>query len=48
MARAFVFVLDSFGIGGAPDAQALGDAGANTLLHIADACAQGKADHEGL
>lgn len=48
MARAFVFVLDSFGIGGAPDAQAFGDAGANTLLHIADACAQGKADREGL
>lgn len=48
MARAFVFVLDSFGIGGAPDAEAFGDAGANTLLHIAEACARGEADREGL
>jgi phosphopentomutase len=36
MARAFLFVLDSFGIGGAPDAVAFGDEGANTLLHIAE------------
>ena len=36
MARAFLFVLDSFGIGGAPDAAAFGDEGANTLLHIAE------------
>lgn len=36
MARAFLFVLDSFGIGGAPDAAAFDDAGANTLLHIAE------------
>lgn len=36
MPRAFLFILDSFGIGGAPDAASFGDEGANTLLHIAD------------
>ncbi len=36
MARAFLFILDSFGIGGASDAAAFGDEGANTLCHIAD------------
>jgi phosphopentomutase len=35
MGRAFLFILDSFGIGGAPDAQRFGDKGANTLGHIA-------------
>jgi phosphopentomutase len=44
--RAFILVLDSFGIGGAPDAQAFGDAGANTLVHIAQACAAGEADSD--
>ena len=48
MPRAFVCVLDSFGIGAAPDAAAFGDAGANTLGHIALACANGSADIEGL
>ncbi|MCB5408502.1 phosphopentomutase [Pseudogemmobacter faecipullorum] len=43
MARAFLIVLDSVGCGGAPDAAAFGDEGANTLLHIARACADGKA-----
>ena len=33
--RAFLIVLDSVGCGGAPDAAAFGDEGANTLLHIA-------------
>jgi phosphopentomutase len=47
MARAFLFVLDSFGIGGAPDALAYGDAGSDTLGHIAEACAAGKADIAG-
>jgi hypothetical protein len=32
MARAFLFVLDSFGIGGAPDAAEFGDEGANTFI----------------
>ena len=39
MARAFLVVLDSVGCGGAPDAADFGDAGANTLLHIAEHCA---------
>jgi phosphopentomutase len=48
MARAFVFVLDSFGIGGAADAERYSDAGANTFGHIAEACAAGAANREGL
>jgi phosphopentomutase len=35
MSRAFLFILDSVGIGGAPDAERFGDAGANTIGHIA-------------
>ena len=34
MKRVFVIVLDSFGIGEAPDAAAFGDAGANTLRGV--------------
>ncbi len=41
MARAFLLVLDSLGVGGAPDAAAYGDEGADTLGHIAEACAHG-------
>lgn len=48
MARAFLFVLDSFGIGGAPDAAAFGDDGADTLGHIAEFCAAGAADRAGV
>ncbi|RLP27947.1 phosphopentomutase [Mesorhizobium sp. YM1C-6-2] len=48
MSRAFLFVLDSFGIGGADDAARFGDTGSDTFGHIADACAAGKADREGL
>ncbi len=49
MARAFLVVMDSVGIGGAPDADQffngdVPDTGANTLAHIAAACATGKAD----
>lgn len=44
MARAFLIVMDSVGCGGAPDAADFGDAGANTLGHIAQACADGRAD----
>ena len=36
MSRAFLFVMDSVGIGGAPDAAKFGDEGSNTLGHIAD------------
>ena len=44
MARAFLLVMDSVGCGGAPDAERFGDAGANTLAHIARECAWGRAD----
>ncbi len=40
MARAFLLVMDSVGIGGAPDAAAFGDDGANTLGHIAEVRAE--------
>ncbi len=48
MARAFLLVLDSFGVGGAPDADHYGDLGSNTLGHIAEFCAAGAADRTGL
>jgi len=35
MTRAFILLMDSFGVGATPDAPAFGDAGANTLGHIA-------------
>src|SRR5690606_23564743 len=49
MPRAFLVVLDSAGAGGAPDAGeffngATPDTGANTLGHIAEACAAGRAE----
>lgn len=46
MSRAFIILLDSFGIGSTSDAAKYGDAGANTLGHIADACFQGKANQD--
>ncbi|MEO1747132.1 MAG: phosphopentomutase [Pseudomonadota bacterium] len=47
MARAILIVLDSVGIGGAPDAARFGDTGANTLGHVAQFCARGNADDRG-
>ncbi len=47
MARAMLLVMDSVGIGGAEDAESFGDAGADTIGHIAAACAAGKADVKG-
>lgn len=49
MARAFLVVMDSVGIGGAPDADQffngeVPDTGANTLGHIMAACAAGEAE----
>ncbi|MEC7791879.1 MAG: phosphopentomutase [Pseudomonadota bacterium] len=49
MARVFLVVMDSVGIGGAPDADRffngdVPDTGANTLAHIAQACATGRAE----
>jgi phosphopentomutase len=46
--RAIVLILDSFGIGGAEDADQYGDGGADTLGHIAESCALGRADRDGL
>jgi len=48
MARAILCVLDSFGIGGAADAADFGDAGSDTLGHIAEKCATGEGDRDGL
>ena len=48
MSRAFLLVLDSLGVGGAPDAARYGDEGADTLGHIALRCARGEADRAGL
>ena len=47
--RAFLVVMDSVGIGDAPDAgsyfnDGAPDTGANTVLHIAEACARGEAE----
>ncbi len=50
MTRAFLVVMDSVGCGGAPDAdqffndKTVPDVGANTLAHIAQACAEGRAE----
>lgn len=38
MKRIYILILDSFGIGHAPDADKFGDRGANTLGHIAQWC----------
>jgi phosphopentomutase len=40
--RAILLVMDSVGIGSAPDAAAYGDAGANTTRHIAEAARAAK------
>jgi phosphopentomutase len=48
MTRAILIVLDSVGCGGAEDAKAYGDEGADTLGHIAEACADGRGDRQGL
>lgn len=50
MGRAFLVVMDSVGIGGAPDAGrfyngATPDTGANTVAHIAQACMAGNAEN---
>ncbi len=48
MSRVLVCELDSLGVGAAADADTFGDTGADTLGHIAEACAAGKADKDGL
>ena len=42
MPRAILCILDSVGIGGAPDADAYGDTGSNTFGHSAEWAATGK------
>lgn len=44
MKRIFIMVLDSFGIGASEDAERFGDAGSDTLGHIAAACMRGDAN----
>ena len=44
MKRAFIMVLDSYGIGASKDAEKYGDKGSDTLGHIAQACFNGEAD----
>ena len=48
MPRVILCVLDSVGIGGAPDAADFGDEGSNTVGHIAEQCAAGNCDVAGL
>ncbi len=48
MTRAILIVLDSVGCGGAEDAAAYGDAGADTLGHLAEACALGLGNRDGV
>jgi phosphopentomutase len=48
MRRAILLILDSVGIGSAPDASAYGDEGADTIGHIAEFCARGHADRKGV
>jgi phosphopentomutase len=48
MGRGLIVVLDSVGCGGAEDAGAYGDAGADTLGHIAERCAERQGDRAGL
>jgi phosphopentomutase len=48
MKRAFILLFDSFGLGASQDAHKYGDVGADTFGHIAEHCANGKADKQGL
>ena len=36
--RVVLITLDGVGVGALPDAERYGDAGANTLLHVAESC----------
>jgi phosphopentomutase len=44
--RALILVMDSVGIGAAPDARLYGDEGADTVGHIAQSCALGHANDD--
>lgn len=43
--RVCILLMDSFGIGASLDASRYGDDGANTFVHIDEACARGAADN---
>jgi Phosphopentomutase len=47
MSRAVILLLDSFGIGNAPDAAKFGDAGADTFGHIVKWCAENRKNPDG-
>lgn len=44
--RVCILLMDSFGIGASLDAYKYGDEGANTFVHIYEACSQGRGDIE--
>lgn len=44
MKRTIIMMMDSFGAGAAGDADKFGDVGSDTFGHIAQACADGKAN----
>lgn len=46
--RVCILLMDSLGIGASLDAARYGDEGANTLMHIYQACTAGQADRPGL
>ena len=46
MKRVIILVMDSLGLGATADADKYGDVGANTLGHIATACANSEADNQ--
>lgn len=45
--RVLILMMDSFGIGSAPDAEKFGDVGANTLGHIAKWCSENRRFEDG-
>lgn len=47
MGRVCILLMDSMGIGASLDAHNYGDSGANTLVHIYEACHQGQCDKAG-
>ncbi len=46
--RVCILLMDSFGIGASLDAARYGDEGANTFVHIHEACEQGRGDKAGI
>jgi phosphopentomutase len=46
--RVCILLMDSFGIGASLDAPRYGDAGANTFVHIHEACKRGDANRNGV